>query len=187
MIPWKRIRELVSIHGTVRSQPQTDWTGAWPLPSQVERFYSEVGPVDVSIRGGGNAFFMPSLAGLWQFQAGYRWNGLTGSPLEDWDEDWLVVADEAGDPFIFSRSSGRILSAQHGTGQWEPTELFADIGTMAASLAVLGIVVVNAGLSLVDEEYRIRTEHRNDAERRLAAILESREATATVLASLGWG
>ena len=187
MISEDRVRELLSKHGAVRPQPASDWTGAFPLPSSIERFYGYVGPADITIQSGANPFFIPSLAGLWPFQAGYRWNGLTGTPLAGWNDDWLVVADEAGDPFIFSRSSGHILSARHGTGEWEPVEVFSDIDTMAASLAVLGAVVVAAGNALVDEEYRIRPEHRSQAESRLVELLGSREATARVLGSLGWG
>src|SRR5262245_18326840 len=90
MVTAVRARELLSRHGLVQSQPPDDWTGIFPIPAPVERFYQEVGPTDITIESYGNAFFLPRLAALWRFQGGYRWNGLTGQPIADWDDDWLV-------------------------------------------------------------------------------------------------
>ena len=87
----------------------TDWTGPFVLPASAERFYREVGPVDVFIESFGNGFSLPSLARLWPRQAGYRWHALTGEPIADWQDDWLVVADQGGDPFILSRGSRIVL------------------------------------------------------------------------------
>ena len=63
----EQARQLLSQHGVLRPQPTTDWTGTFSLPETVERFYWEVGPVDVEIEGHGNPFFLPSLAELWPF------------------------------------------------------------------------------------------------------------------------
>src|SRR5262245_369764 len=187
MVTAERARELLARHGNVQAQPPGDWTGAFPLPALVEQFYQEVGPADVTIASHGNPFFLPRLSGLWQFQAGYRWNALNGVPIKDWHDDWLVIAGEGGDPFIFSRTTGRILFDEHGRGIWEPEELFADLNTMAACLARLGDVVQSAGASFTDENDRIRREHR---ERALAGLREFIASTADaefVLAELGWG
>jgi hypothetical protein len=48
---------------------------------------------------------------LWQFQAGYRWNGLAREPNPDWDDDWLVVASE-GVGLVYNAVAG--LSAGLG-------------------------------------------------------------------------
>jgi hypothetical protein len=66
------------------------------------------------------------------------WDGSTGALLDDWDDDWIVVADEGGDPFIFVRSTGHILHAWHGEGAWNVIELFPDLNAMAACLGQLG-------------------------------------------------
>jgi hypothetical protein len=116
MVTGVMAKSLLALHGDVRPQPPSDWTGAFPIPPAVERFYREVGPANITIRAHGNPYFLPCLADLWQFQAGYRWNGLSSEPIEDWDDDWLVVADEAGDPFIITRPSGAVLHAYHGEG-----------------------------------------------------------------------
>lgn len=182
-----RVRTLVGLHGTVRTQEATDWKGTIPLPAPVERFYQQIGPVNVTIPGYGNPYFMPSLSGLWNFQAGYRWHGRTGERLPDWEEHWLVVANEGGDPFIFDSISGAVLVAQHGTGQWDPGVLFSDLNTMAACLAKLGDIVRNAGDSFTDEHSDILTEHRSTALGCLQEFQGSREASQLVLEALGWG
>src|SRR5688500_13721760 len=117
-----KAQTLVAEHGEVRPQSATDWRGTFPLPPDVAEYYKLIGPVDITIEGNGNPYFLPSLAKLWDFQAGYLWNSLSGESIDDWDDDWLVVGDEDGDPFIFDRGSSKVLFAHHGEGVWEPDE-----------------------------------------------------------------
>lgn len=166
MVTAELAKRLLAVHGEVRPQSTSDWTGSFLIPAAVQRFYSDVGPSNITIQEYGNPYFLPSLGDLWTFQAGYRWNGRNGEPIEDWDDDWLVVADEGGDPFIFTRSSGVVLHAYHGQGVWGPSEMFPDLNTMAACLAQLGLIVCEAGDSFTQEDVRIRPEFR--ALRRLA-------------------
>lgn len=187
MLTAEQVKKLLAVHGEVRPQLPEDWLGAFALPVAVKRFYREVGPVDVTIEGYGNPYFLPCLADLWQFQAGYRWKGLGGELIEDWNDDWLVIADEGGDPFIFSRSTEAILHAYHGEGEWDPSMMFPDLNTMAACLAQLGAIVLEAGESFTDEEYCIRPECRASALTRLESLLGSAVAAEAVLGILGWG
>ena len=140
MVTAETAKRLLGVHGEVRSQPHLDWTGSFPIPPAVEQFYVEVGPFNVTIETHGNPYFLPSLADLWQFQAGYRWNGLSGEPIEDWPDDWLVVADEGGDPFIVVRSSGVVLHAFHGEGEWDAGEIFPNLNTMACLTSIAKLV-----------------------------------------------
>jgi hypothetical protein len=138
MITTNECRALLAQHGPVESQPPTDWMGDIELPPAVERFYGEIGPMDVAVEAHGDAYFFPRLASLWDIQAGYRYNALSGNPLPEWNEDWLVVADHGGDPFILSIESGAVLLATRGSGSWTPRRLFDDLVEMAAVLATLG-------------------------------------------------
>ena len=187
MVTAERARELLKPHGTVRPQMPSVWKGKIPLPAPVEQFFREVGPVDITIESYGNPFFLPRLAALWKFQAGYRWNGLSGEPIDDWDDDWLVVADQGGDPFILSRSSGTVLYAEHGAGAWEPCEMFPDLNTMAACLGQLGVVAVSAGEKFTDEDSLIRPEYRERALAGLGQLVPLSSDGDTILKSLGWG
>jgi hypothetical protein len=187
MVTAEGAKRLLALHGEVRPQSASDWTGAFPIPAAVERFYQEVGPANVTIEAHGNPYFLPSLADLWQFQAGYRWNGLSGEPIEDWPDDWLVVAMESGDPFIFVRSSGVLLHAYHGEGEWDAGQMFTDLNTMAACLALIGAVVLEAGDEFTEEDCSIRPRYRALASARLQELLGSKSEAEAVLGVLGWG
>jgi hypothetical protein len=180
-------KRLLTLHGEVRPQPSSDWTGDFPIPRDVERFYREVGPANVTIEAHGNAYFLPSLSELWQFQDGYRWNGLIGEPIEDWPDDWLVVAHEGGDPFIFVRSSALVLHAYHGEGEWDAGEMFPDLNTMAACLAQIGAIVLESGRDYMEEACSIRPKYRTLASARLEELLGSKSEAEAVLEVLGWG
>lgn len=180
-------KRLLALHGEIRPQPLADWTGTFVLPPAVEQFYREVGPTNITIEAHGNPYFLPCLADLWKFQAGYRWNGLSGEPIEDWNDDWLVVADEGGDPFIFDRSSGAVLYAYHGEGEWDAGEMFPDLNTMAACLAQLGAIVLESRDDYMEEDCSIRPKFRAFALDRLQELLGTKSDAQAVLGVLGWG
>jgi hypothetical protein len=182
-----RARNLLAEHGHVRSQLISDWGGSILLPVKVADYYDQVGPVDITIRGYGNPYFLPRLEKLWDFQAGYRWNGITGEAIEDWDDEWLVIADEGGDPFIFDRASSKVLFARHGEGAWNPEKWFDDLPTMAACLATLGCIVRTAGDSFTDADFCVRPEHRAQAIERIAEIVGSRSGAQAIVEGAGWG
>ena len=79
----------------------------------------------------------PKLKGLWKYQEGYRWEGNTKKPVADWDDDWLVIADQGADPFILSRKTGKVLFANAGEGEWSPDEVFDNVAQMAVTLAAV--------------------------------------------------
>lgn len=194
MISISEARALLAQHGTLESQPVTDWRGDFALPEPLEAYYREIGPLGdfindrvgfagVSISTVGNPFDLWPLARLWDLQAGYRWHGLTGERLEGWDDAWLMIASQGGDPFIFKLSSGEILFAQHGGGAWNPEVIFPDIITMTACLATIGQVCDEAGDDLWTEDESVNPAFRAILETRLTAILGDASA-ATALADL---
>jgi hypothetical protein len=56
------------------------------------------------------------------YQSGYRWHGHDGRRLDEWPAAWVVVADQAGDPFVADTgvAGARVGVALHGTGSWRP-------------------------------------------------------------------
>lgn len=170
-----------------RPQPASDWRGEIPLPPAVVEYFGELGPVDVWIRGYGNPYFLPSLAKLSAHQTGYRTHGLTHERLHDWDDNWLVIADEGGDPFIFSRSEGVILHAYHGEGVWEPDQMFDSLVEMVTTFAIIGDIVVSAGRGLTDDDSMILPLYREAARTRIGEFLRSDERADALVLSLGWG
>ncbi len=170
----------------LRPQLPSDWLGEFPLPEPVAEYFAELGPVDAWIRGYGNPYFLPSLSGLWHYQAGYRYHPDTRERFPHWDGDWLVIADEGGDPFIFSRASAVILHAYHGEGIWEPIEMFACLEEMATIFAIIGDVVESAGPMLTDDASMIVPRYHQDARTRIGRYLHSTERADVLLQRLGW-
>lgn len=180
-------RHLDSIEGhTIRAQDRTLWRGELELPTSLVDYYRDFGPLDLGLSGYGNDYFLPSLAALWEHQAGYRWDGVTGQAIDDWNDDWLVIADCGGDPFILSRSTGQVLFAEHGMGTWEPSAIFPSIDVMAAALCAIGSIAACAGPDLTDEESYVRPIWRGRIEAELDDILEPGTA-GELLQTLGWG
>lgn len=168
------------------SQSAGLWRGDFPLPAAVADYYDDLGASDVSIENYGNPIFLPSLARLWEHQIGYRYHGLTGERIEDWDDDWLVIADQGADPFIYSRGSGKILYAFHGEGEWEPSELFSDLPAMVTSFAIMGEIVARAGEDFTNDNSRISERFIITAKEKLSRVFNSQIEAEAVLGIFGW-
>lgn len=136
----QRARDLLAQHGAVEAQPAREWAGTFALPSELEEFYRDVGPVNVSVPGYGNSSFLPRLSALWEHQVGYRFHGHSGERLADWDDDWIVIGDVGADPYIYSRRTKTVLFARHGEGAWDPEPLYRSPITMVACVALSGRV-----------------------------------------------
>ncbi len=136
-----------------RPQALPEWQGDFPLPDAVAEYYGVLGPAGVWIGAYGNSHFLPSLAELWTFQAGYRNHANTGERLPGWNDDWLLIAEQGGDPFIFSRSSGHVLHAFHGAGRWEPMEMFTNLPAMVTVLAIMGETIEHADPAFTDDDF----------------------------------
>ena len=124
---------------------------------------------------------------LWDVQAGYRWNGNTGEPMGEWDDDWLVIATAGGDPYIFDRSARIVLFARHGEGAWQPVKRFPNLAVMASCLGTLCSIRKAAGDDFLNDDFDVRPEHRR------AAIAAVRQFTGSIVAAeqvvdhVGWG
>lgn len=186
MVKSETAKQLLETHGEIRSQPASDWNGEFPLPRELERYYREVGPINVTIMSYGNPYFLPSLADLWTFQAGYRWDSFTNESCEDWLETWVVVADEGGDPFILDTQSANVLHAYCGTGTWNAHPIFPDLNTMAACLAQLGAIVLEASDDFVDDESFVRSEWRELAKHKISELTGDNWDSRDLLRILGW-
>ena len=134
----------------------------------------------------GNLWYVPSLAQLWGLQAGYWYDPKTYEPLEGWNNNWLVVASDGGDPYILDLPTGAILHDFHGQGAWNPRLLFKDLSEMISVFAVLGGISDRAGSDLTDDESCIRSKYHDEASSILVSIVGDDERTIAVLEGLGW-
>ena len=184
MLESSLVRELLEVHGPCRPQSANEWEGSIPLPDAIAQFYAEIGPAEITVKGYGNPTYLPSLANLWGHQEGYRWNSVSGETIDDWSHDWIVVADEGADPYIFC--SDRVLFAHHGEAVWEPSEIYKDLNTMAAAVATLGTVIVEAGDDFTDEDCFVRPKYREEAVSRLTKILGTASTAESIVERAGW-
>jgi hypothetical protein len=152
----------------------------------VREYYQLFGPIDSYISGYGDDFFLPGLASLWEYQGGYRWNTLTGEPGDQWDDDWLVIADQGADPFIFSRESGVIWYAVHGIGEWKPVKFAPDLETMTNMLVTLAYFMQRTGDDCLDETYAWKPEYVAKAGQELAGVMQASDESNKILPILGW-
>jgi hypothetical protein len=168
------------------SQNSDLWKGDFALPEAIAEYYRDFGAFNLNIDSYGNDFFFPSLENLWKCQNGYRFHGITNERVEDWEDDWIVIADQGADPFIYSISTGKILFDYHGQGKWEPGETFSDLPSMINSLLILGEIVVGAGEDFTNEEGYINKRFIDSAKENLSHILNSKVETESVLDTFGW-
>jgi hypothetical protein len=169
-----------------RPQAPPEWQGDFPLPDAVAEYYGVLGPAGVWIGAYGNSHFLPSLAELWKFQAGYRTHANTGERLPGWNDDWLLIAEQGGDPFIFSRSSGHVLHAFHGAGRWEPMEMFTNLPAMVTVLAIMGETIEHADPAFTDDDSLILPQYREEARSRIAEYLQSQDRANAILHRFDW-
>lgn len=189
----QHLRDQFSRFGELRPQPRDQWKGEIPLPDVLADFYERigpwgathhqsVGPVGITLSET-NISFLP-LHRLWDLQAGYRWDASDGKRVPQWQDNWLVIADQNADPFILDTETGRILYAMHGTGAWDPYEVAPDLYTLAAALAAVGVVFLEADEDLRDDDWAVKPEHRLRAVRELAAVLGDAQDAENFLAVL---
>lgn len=171
--------------GLLQSQHERDWQGPFPLPPVLARFYSQVGPLgeEINARVGragitvpGLEVWIPPLHRLWSHQAGYRWHGISGEPIDNWPSNWLVIADRGADPFILDLDDGRVLFSHHGAGLLDAGEIAADLPGLMAALAAAGTVYLEAGDDLYsdDDAGGIRAVHKEAAIQAVAQVLGNR-------------
>ncbi len=192
-IPASRVIELLRAHGEVRSQSPLSWNGDIPLPPHLATFYREVGPVDITIEGYGGSTLIPSLSRLWEHQAGFRGSHTDGllhrvrrRLFRGWDNDWIVVAIEGKDPFICSVRDERVLYAHQGRGTVEPYEVYPDLNTMAACMAIVGTVAVDAGDDFTDDDCQIRPIYMTQAIGQISKEIGDDARAAAIVAAAGW-
>ena len=170
------LKPLLSPFGELRSQAASDWSGNTVLHPDVARFYEEVGPwgdvyhenvgpVGLTLVVGGNPVCIPPLYKLFNLQTGYAWLHNPEEKLPGWNENWLVIAEQGGDPFILDLSCGQVLFAFHGAGSWQPKffaenlfQAFGALATVAATFislddnAFVDCELTKAALSVIENQ-----------------------------------
>lgn len=93
---------------------------------------------------------------LWLMD-GYNYNTVENKPLEDWDENWFIFANEGGDPYIIKLDEkeefSKVYKAYHGEGYWEFFPMADSIGDFLLSAFALSHACIGfEGDSISDDE-----------------------------------
>lgn len=70
----------------------------------------------------GNELNLYGYSNMKSQQDGYSFNPVTHKKLEDWLDNWFIIADEGSDPIIVDLSDyngSKIFRANHGLGEWK--------------------------------------------------------------------
>ena len=117
-------------------------TKRWRLPARYVEFITRFSPLKVTIygRGCGQGIELFGAAELIEGQYGYSYNPFATAEIEDWNRDLVVIAYEAGDPYVLDLAAAqngdcRVLTARHGQGSWEFTQVTARFTSFLSRLA----------------------------------------------------
>jgi hypothetical protein len=91
-----------------------------------------------------------------------------------------------GEPFMFSRSTGKILYALHGQGFWQVEELFETLEQMVTTIAIFGAIVIQAGEDFMDDKCYLNPRYVTEAREQIAQVIGSNAAAETILSTLDW-
>ena len=104
----------------------------WTLPENYLQFLKCYSPLKVLINNkkyfqGLNLYGATTLI---KSQQGYSCNPVTNEQIEDWPENFVVIADAGADPYCIDinqikDNDAPIYTSMHGTGKWE-FEIYAD-------------------------------------------------------------
>lgn len=93
----------------------------WSLPPVYLDFLEKASPLraDIKIRGYG-AVTVYGAQNLIRGQDGYSYNPCSDEKIEDWNPDYVVIAQRSGDPFCIDlqREDTSVYFALHGEGTW---------------------------------------------------------------------
>jgi hypothetical protein len=197
VVNMNELKKLLAPYGELKSQPASYWTGEFDLPAPIAAFYAEigpygetihqnVGPVGVGIDLGGNPVCLPPLHKLWDLQMGYRTHGITKERIKDWPDEWLVIAAEGANPYIFNIKDAQIYFDFAGSGKWQPKWLAPDIATAFGGLATLA----NARAELDEEadfdDFEMLPAAREKCLAKLATFLGDAEKAQAFVDTLEW-
>lgn len=175
-----------------QSPSGSSWRGPFTLPDKLSAFYQYFGPMDLalsnrrSFQDNSSPFYLPRLADLWQYQAGYGYDPRSGWLREGWQEDWLAIGDDGSRPFIFAISNSRVLFDPYSDGLWNPVELFSSLEEMIQVLCILSSITVSAGSDLRNASLEINPQYKEDVFIRVVEITKCLDRAKTILTLLSW-
>lgn len=127
--------EVRSADGRVRRmQPAT-----LPLPASLGRAFAHLAPAEnLGIDLGSHALTLWAPQELIELQVGYRWHGFNGRRMQEWDERYVVFAEDGGDPLALrtDEDDGPVWLSHRGEGRHTFFEAAPDLAAFYEAVAI---------------------------------------------------
>lgn len=127
--------EVRSAMGTVRRMQPAQL----PLPAPLIRAFAHLAPSETfAIDLGTHALRSWAPGELLELQVGYRWHGFNGKRLREWDERFVVFAEDGGDPLALrlDELDGPVWLSRRGEGRHAFFEAAPSLGHFYECLAL---------------------------------------------------
>ncbi len=138
--------EVRSADGTVRRmQPAT-----LALPGPLLRAFAHKAPArNLRIDLGSHALTLWQPLELLELQVGHRWHGFTGKRMPEWDERYVVFAEDGGDPVAMrlDEPEGPVWLSHRGDGRHV---FFPAAPSLAAFYLALALFLENRELAALE-------------------------------------
>ncbi|MGC4114678.1 MAG: hypothetical protein QM765_08730 [Myxococcales bacterium] len=126
--------EVRSADGRVRRLQRAEL----PLPSPLLRAFAHLAPVEnLAIDLGSHRLTLWAPQELIELQVGYRWHGFNGKRMQEWDERYVVFAEDGGDPvaLCLDEQDGPVWLSHRGEGRHVFFEAAPSLATFYEAVA----------------------------------------------------
>lgn len=110
-----------------------------PLPAPLVRAFAHLAPAEnVAIDLGSHALTLWAPQELLELQVGYRWHGFNGKRMREWDERYVVFAEDGGDPVALrlDEQDGPVWLSHRGEGRHTFFEAAPDLASFYEATAL---------------------------------------------------
>jgi hypothetical protein len=110
-----------------------------PLPPALAGAFAHLAPIEnVRIDLGSHALTLWAPGELIELQVGYRWHGFSGKRMPEWDERFVVFAEDGADPLALRHDQldGPVYLSHRGEGRHAFFEAAPDLAAFFHCLAL---------------------------------------------------
>ncbi|MFG1489041.1 SMI1/KNR4 family protein [Oceanospirillum sp. HFRX-1_2] len=121
---------------------QLETEGSTVFPAELRAYLTSVAPSKaLYFTMVGNPIELWPLERMSWHLPGYNFNPVENQPIDDWDENWFLIADEGADPIMVDLSEqghvSPVYRAMHGAGCWDFEPIADSIGQFLLCAAAM--------------------------------------------------
>ena len=127
--------EVRGADGRVRRMQQASLA----LPAPLIRAFAHLAPEEnIDVEMGTHALTLWAPSELIELQVGYRWHGFNGRRMREWDERFVVFAEDGGDPLALrtDEPDGPVWLSHRGEGRHAFLEAAPSLASFYGALSL---------------------------------------------------